>query len=516
MFELPTLRPGIDPTLPADLKQLKKWIKQGEGQQVAVSIRRIYDTLKGLNRAQLTDKSRFAMFEMMAKPIADTVSKLEHHYIGLDQPLPLSNRKIALSLGRLIREYSYGYLRLVEASSALQTRFDRFGIHALAHNRVMKLCGELMMIHYRAYLSLPSGVWRDMHQTYQQAKSLFIHQELSADDHDKRTVEEEYLVALLCDLVDPYRLAVGEADLVRAYVCEHLMLCSIEGVAKNKSMAGQMVVHFDMDIGAYEASDIALRKDEDGFLLNTSLLARLVRQQLLDPVNRTNDEVERNQLKKHVAMLRCLVAALLPRTSENRKHKRNSVKSEMWVLRGLDAVHKHFAAASVEMDSILSLEMVSNGECSVDVAQPWASPMHQWRLSNESEGGFAMVLESARREKISIGDLLATASSPDGPWQTSVVKRVRYRSDEELVVGMEKLVGHADAVMVSASSAPDVNLQGLLHRKKAKGGEYVSLLLPWGPWQSGDFVTLEKVGALQLGKLLEIAGEFELFAVTAC
>ena len=43
MFELPSLRPGIDPTLPADKKQLVDWLRQGEGREISATIRRVYD-----------------------------------------------------------------------------------------------------------------------------------------------------------------------------------------------------------------------------------------------------------------------------------------------------------------------------------------------------------------------------------------------------------------------------------------------------------------------------------------
>jgi hypothetical protein len=142
MFELPALTPGIDPTLPADKKQLAEWLKAGEGRDISATIRRVYDTLKGLNRAALSDKNRFAMLELLAETIATIAATLERHYAGLDQPLPPPNRKIAQSLGRLLRQYTIGYQRLVADAMEQSGRFDQASMYVIAHARVMRLSAD--------------------------------------------------------------------------------------------------------------------------------------------------------------------------------------------------------------------------------------------------------------------------------------------------------------------------------------------------------------------------------------
>lgn len=512
MFELPPLTPGIDPTLPADKKQLAQWLRQGEGRDISATIRRVYDTLKGLNEAELTDKSRFAMLEMLADPIANIAATLERHYAGLDQPLPPPNRKIALSLGRLLRQFNIGYKRLVMAASGQGNRFDREGIYALAHRRVVGLSVDSLMVYYRAYLAPPAGIWRDLHRCYQQANSYAIHKIALQGDRYPRSIEADYLTAVLCDLADPYRLVAGDIDRVADFVGSHLDLCRMDGESQEQKRAGQFVVHYQIDAGAHELGDLILRSERDGFQLDTTRLVKLIHQQLTDLGQQGVAADQWQDHKKRMAMLRCLVVAFALRP--NRQQERSAADGELWVVRGLKAVHAHIGAGAVESESFPEIELGDSVAQPV-VPMPGGNQMHHWDLLDQSAGGFALLREASGQARVAIGDLLAIAQSPDGPWQTGVVKRVRYRGDEDLIIGVQKLLGQAEAVTVESAEAEGRGLPGLFHRGDAGDQRVATLLLPPGQWLPGDSVLVDRLGKLQLGRILELTGQFEQFEVTA-
>ncbi len=141
--------------------------------------------------------------------------------------------------------------------------------------------------------------------------------------------------------------------------------------------------------------------------------------------------------------------------------------------------------------------------------------MHHWDLLDQSPGGYALLREATGHARVAIGDLLAIAASPDWPWQTGVVRRVRYRGEEDLIVGVQKLVGQAQAVWVTEADQNKDRVHGLLHRGEGSDGIAATLLLPAGHWVPGQIVNLEKFGKLQLDRVLELTGQFELFEVTA-
>ena len=94
IFQLPVLRAGTDPTLPIDQKQLRKWLEQTSGRDVSTKIRQLYDLLKGLNKTQLADKTRFGLLESLRPLVEDISSNLERHYSALEQPLPPPTEKL--------------------------------------------------------------------------------------------------------------------------------------------------------------------------------------------------------------------------------------------------------------------------------------------------------------------------------------------------------------------------------------------------------------------------------------
>ena len=142
--------------------------------------------------------------------------------------------------------------------------------------------------------------------------------------------------------------------------------------------------------------------------------------------------------------------------------------------------------------------------------------MDRWELIDASSGGFALLREAGSRARVNIGDLLAVADNPSGPWETVVVKRVRYQGKEDLVVGVQRLAGDHQAVFVSTESPEGVSkVPALLSSGTGDSASRPTLILPPGHWQSGQWISLagSEEDSLQLGKISEMTGHFELFEV---
>ena len=530
IFQLPVLRAGTDPTLPIDQKQLRKWLEQTSGRDVSTKIRQLYDLLKGLNKTQLADKTRFGLLESLRPLVEDISSSLERHYSALEQPLPPPNRKIAYSLGKLLHQYVLGYFRLIDLISAKMGSVEAGDIYALSHARAMAITANRMMVYYRAYLAVPDGVWSDCHTIYQLAKKLAIHQIKPMSDASPKSsgqltdqtpgqspgqsIEQCYLTALLCELADPYRLTAGEADRLRAYLPSVQDYCLLGSEATQTKKAGFFVVHFSIDGGPNELGDVVLRDDRDGFILDASALVKKMHQQLTELGQKTVPEGQWQQQKQRMALLRCLVVAFGVRP--DRLQQRKASNGEMWVLRGLKTVHSQISADATESASLAEIQFGGGSDPSMPAMKAQDKAMDRWELIDASAGGLALLREAGGRARVNIGDLLAVADNPTGPWETVVVKRVRYQGREDLVVGVQRISGDPQAVFVSTKSSAGVSkVPALLSSEKSDSMSRSTLLLPPGHWQSGQWISLDGVeeDSLQLGKISEMTGHFELFEV---
>ncbi len=508
--DLPALKPAVDPTLPANRKQMEQWLATDGTGDVARRIKAVYALLKGWNQAPLDDNNRFVLLEQIKPAVAEIVSGLDRHYAGLDQPLPLPNRKIALSLGKLLFEYGLGYQRLAHALVDSTSRFDRSGITAMAHYRVMELACQRMMVFFRAYLSLPTGLWRDAHTIYLRSREL----EIESQSFDgQQTISQLYLAMVLLELADPYRLIAGGIDQVHDYVLQNLRLCTIGSGVGAERKTGHFVVHFGIDAGASEVGDLVLRKDEDGILVDTSQLVKTIHQQLTDLAQVTPAEDQRYQQKQRVVMLRCLVVAFALRP--NRQQDRRSERRKVWVVRGVKPVH-HCLASGEVVDRVTELHLGDTGtpvEVSGQSSPGLALQPDHWEILDVSVGGLALLRDSSGRSRIMIGDLLGVADDAHGPWQTFMVRRVRYVDEEDMVVGVQKLEGKVSALKV-VGGEPGERSPALLYQPA--GDDKDSLLLPPGNWHSGDKIVTDQAPAqtVVLGRVLELTRQFELYELS--
>jgi len=513
-FQLPELRAGNDPTLPIDQKQLKKWLNQTGGTDVSNKIRQLYELLKGLNRTLLADKIRFSLLEGLAPLVEEISANLERHYSALEQPLPPPNRKIAFSLGKLLHQYSMGYFRLVNVVAGRSASVVKGDIYALAHVRAMAITTNRLMVYYRAYLAAPDGVWRDCHAIYQSAKKLDIHLDSPVDDESDQSIEQCYLTGLLCELADPYRLTAGEADRLRAYLPSVQKYCLLGSEAEQTRKPGLFVVHFGIDSGPNELGEVVLRDDRDGFILDISALVKKIHQQLTALGQKKPAEGQWQQHKERMVLLRCLVVAFGVRP--DRLQQRTVKTGELWVLRGLKTVHNQISAFTAEAESLAEIQFDGGSDPSMPVMKAQDKAMDRWELIDESPGGLALLREAGSRARVNIGDLLAIADNPAGPWETVVVKRVRYQGEADLVVGVARLSGDPRAVFVSTNSADgESKIPALLSSGFDDTSIRSTLLLPPGEWQSGEWISLDQgeEDSLQLGKISEMTGHFELFEV---
>jgi hypothetical protein len=290
------------------------------------------------------------------------------------------------------------------------------------------------------------------------------------------------------------------------------IFAGLTSALREKKKAGQFVVHYGIDLGANEVGDIVLRDDNDGFLFDTSKLVKLIHQQLTELGQRPVADQQWQEQKKQIAMLRCLVVAFALRP--NRQQERSSADGELWVLRGIKSIHAHIVAAQVGDDSLTELELDYSGSQRAIPMPQTGNQLHHWDLLDQSSGGFALLREATGDARVAIGDLLGISPSPDGPWQTGIVKRVRYRGEEDLIVGVEKLMEPVEAVDVTSPDQPEA-IPGLFYRGQITPVTAATLLLPIGRWSSGQSVSVSRLGSLLLGRVAELTAQVEIFEVTA-
>ena len=66
--DLPALKPAVDPTLPANRKQMEQWLATDGTGDVARRIKAVYALLKGWNQAPLDDNNRAVLHDHPLPP----------------------------------------------------------------------------------------------------------------------------------------------------------------------------------------------------------------------------------------------------------------------------------------------------------------------------------------------------------------------------------------------------------------------------------------------------------------
>ena len=184
----------------ASPRDLKKWVDGLPKANIGETARQLYQALVELNQLKTPSENRLQLLEILRPDIYFVCKQLEKHFLNQAIVLDERPRKVANLCQALQNHLAIGYKLIVARLSAQDGR-ERNQLLAVALQRAThSLCGPLIRAS-QLYCPVPEGLWLELHQLYQMARSRSLHTIIIRDPQALHTLglstEQSYLVALL-------------------------------------------------------------------------------------------------------------------------------------------------------------------------------------------------------------------------------------------------------------------------------------------------------------------------------
>jgi hypothetical protein len=184
----------------ASPRDLKKWVDGLPKANIGETARQLYQALVELNQLKTPSENRLQLLEILRPEIYFVCKQLEKHFLNQAIVLDERPRKVANLCQALQNHLAIGYKLIVARLSAQDGR-ERNQLLAVALQRAThSLCGPLIRAS-QLYCPVPEGLWLELHQLYQMARSRSLHTVIIRDPQALHTqglsTEQSYLVALL-------------------------------------------------------------------------------------------------------------------------------------------------------------------------------------------------------------------------------------------------------------------------------------------------------------------------------
>jgi hypothetical protein len=181
-------------------KDLKRWISTLPKANLGEMARQLYQGLGELNQLLTPSENRLQLLELLRPEVSFVCKHLERHFLNQSVVLEERPRKVANLCQALQNHLAIGYKQII-ARVAPRMSKDRVTLLTTALQRAVHCLNGPLIRANQLYCPVQDGLWLELHQIYQIARQLQLHNIPVADSqaHHTRTltVEQTYLVALL-------------------------------------------------------------------------------------------------------------------------------------------------------------------------------------------------------------------------------------------------------------------------------------------------------------------------------
>ncbi|MCO6056459.1 molecular chaperone [Pseudomonas sp. MOB-449] len=181
-------------------RELKRWISHLPKANLGETARQLYQALVELNQLVTATENRFQLLELMRPEVHFVCQHLERHFLGQSIVLDERPRKVANLCQALQNHLAIGYKLVIVQESPRASR-DRGQLLTVALQRATHSLNGPLIRSSQLYCPVPEGLWLELHQLYQLAKSRQLHRVNVRDPLARHTqglsVEQIYLVAVL-------------------------------------------------------------------------------------------------------------------------------------------------------------------------------------------------------------------------------------------------------------------------------------------------------------------------------
>lgn len=486
-------------------KATAEWLARLPFANAIDTAQKLVMALYTLNRMALDEDDRGALLALYRPVIARASSNIETLLSESGIPPHPQQRQAGTLLGELHAEHSIGYKHLLRSLST--RRFGRSQIKHIAEVTAHLLAAlrDAQLACYLTYSPVPEGLWREIHELYQLAKTNGM-----ADKalNDAPPADQVYVQALLLALADPPHMNRAELAHIQLYLNAFGKLAVLGAAPANAEQNGFAIeTNSDRGPGPQSASPGA-----GGLWLDIEALCRHLHVTAVRL--RTGDTPRRIGLPAGMDSETSLILAKrllkLWRPGAHRAFKRYPAPgSAMQVVAGVSAIHRLLermspTAAPPERDDPSSFAAINASH---------------WTVSNDSAAGLALTGTPDAPLNLKVGDALALWGDGSAVWSLAVIRWIKMLDTRQVELGIERLSPRIQPVWVrplrghrKASPEPGLFLPGLpaLNRPNR-------LLLPSHIYQIGLDAEIRQVPeqyTITFGRRTEFTPSFDLIDFT--
>ncbi|MEQ1600230.1 MAG: hypothetical protein ABL885_00515 [Methylophilaceae bacterium] len=469
-----------------------------------------------LNRQKVGADARFKAMEIYQPALFNLKETLAIQYCNEPSPLSKHAKEFAAAAESLLLELSYGYkLALIDQQNKLIS-LSSSKSKAILVQRAVEALGQLAMVYYQTYFSVPASVWSDLHQLYFYAVQHELQDiNLASDSEDRiNTISLIYKQVLLLSLTYPQHLATSDMKFVVEYVKQYAHLAQLIDLAPLTNSAGVFLVRLNSKEPPVPYLKVAKQTNASSdILLVTVELARLLHDQMqmlqTGNLSALTDLPDNPAGLRHLDLLTYLIKhwGISPQRGFNREHKTDGIEVGI----GLSAAHyliNQEGQLGSELDQKVTLpseNKAANGLTSAITSR--------WQVLNISATGLALRKLPNSAAAVRVGELFAIKLGEASHWSIGVLRWVNNNDKQQLDIGAELIAPEAQSVRIRAVGLYEYE-QALLLPELPALNQAASIITACGvysPAREMDLNFSSKNSRIMLTKLIERTNGFERF-----
>lgn len=521
----------------ASPRDLKKWVDGLPKANIGETARQLYQALVELNQLLTPSENRLQLLEILRPEIYFVCKQLEKHFLNQAIVLDERPRKVANLCQALQNHLAIGY-KLIVARIAAQANPARNQLLAVALQRsTHSLCGPLIRAS-QLYCPVPEGLWLELHQLYQIARTRDLHKTLVRDNQALHTqglsTEQSYLVALLlgcarcnqmrqsaiarlAEVLEPWSalatLQAGDQASSLFAVAPQL-----DGPPRYISLFQQNELHNAVGIDPSALVDAI----KEHLLLPAESLAQ---SRLLVPEGFSQDMLQHlaaawgdiaertfqrsqgqgaltlcigmSSLHYHLAGKRPFNEVLqLPETTNAAVFKPDTGAPDVWS-NAFDAQKTNLWENGLPFEEI-QYNAPAKGAAAAEPSSTESYPTYEVAIVNISPGGYCLSWPKEVPSQLQAGELLGVQGLPKQGWSIAVVRWIRQVRGGGTQMGIELIAPHAQACGLQLVRKAEQNsqyLRALLLPEISAISRPASLITARLPFQEGNKVSINLNGS---------------------
>lgn len=412
--------------------QLEHWLAQLHQHPPLQQAELLCLTIAQYNNERLLPITRMLLLELLRPTVFEIGQHIEGQYPSNCADNGLATRTAARLMQLLHMHLRRGYHRVLTQDVKLASEQQNKALQ-----RSMRSAKEVQIYAALQYRCPPAGLWLKLHQHFQLALQLGLHNKEIADSTlhpvDQQTVEQAYVDNLLLALIQPQRLARAR---IRAVADELSPLCRHSGIQR-----------------AIASSRLALATDLDQPF-------RDQRSAELSPTQELDSRSLLNAVDKFGSLIEDDVLQGLRLAMDGRMSQRIEP-----------------TPASTDVEAVLDLQQLTKHLASPD-SDGNITLRYKARLLGSNKEGICLHWHHPGNHRLQVGMLLALRSHPDAPWHLEQVIWAMHNDKEQLILGLRNWAIALQPCLVKPhlQSASDLRFHTALLLTDGDGRQ--SLLLP--------------------------------------